>query len=99
MVSGDVGIDMNAGPSEGCVVADSTADVKWLSRERPTGTFARQLTLGYGLAVDKIDADYRDGVLTVTLPVSEESKPRKVTVNHVSGGHVIDAPAQEAVSE
>jgi len=80
-------------------VADSTADVKWLSRERPTGTFARQLTLGYGLAVDKIDADYRDGVLTVTLPVSEESKPRKVTVNHVSGGHVIDAPAQEAVSE
>lgn len=80
-------------------VADSTADVKWLSRERPTGTFARQLTLGYGLAVDKIDADYSDGVLTVTLPVSEESKPRKVTVNHVSGGHVIDAPTQEAVSE
>ena len=80
-------------------VADSTADVKWLSRERPTGTFARQLTLGYGLAVDKIDADYRDGVLTVTLPVSEESKPRKVTVNHVSGGHVIDAPTEEAVSE
>ena len=66
-------------------VADSTADVKWLSRERPTGTFARQLTLGYGLAVDKIDADYRDGVLTVTLPVSEESKPRKIQVTHAAG--------------
>ncbi|AWE42829.1 MULTISPECIES: Hsp20/alpha crystallin family protein [unclassified Actinobaculum] len=75
--------------------ADADADLKWLSRERPAGTFARQLTLGYGLALDKISADYRDGVLTLTLPVSEESKPRKVTVSHSNGGHVIDAGTAE----
>ncbi|MBK7721861.1 MAG: Hsp20/alpha crystallin family protein [Austwickia sp.] len=58
------------------------AAVQWLSRERPTGTFARQLTLGYGVSMDKIAADYRDGVLTLTIPVAEEAKPRKVTVSH-----------------
>lgn len=57
-------------------------DVRWLSHERPTGTFARQLTLGYGVALDRIHADYSDGVLTLTIPVAEEAKPRKVAVNH-----------------
>ena len=45
-------------------------DVQWLSHERPTGTFARQLTLGYGVALDRISADYSDGVLTLTIPVA-----------------------------
>lgn len=54
----------------------------WVSRERTVGTFARQLTLGRGLALDKIGAEYRDGVLTLTIPVAEEAKPRKVTVSH-----------------
>lgn len=66
-------------------------DIKWLSHERTTGTFARQLTLGYGMALDRITADYSDGVLTLTMPVSEESKPRKVTVNTHSSDRVIDA--------
>lgn len=64
-------------------------DVQWLSRERPTGTFARQLTLGYGVSMDRITADYSDGVLTLTIPVAEEAKPRKVTVNHSSAPSVI----------
>ena len=55
---------------------------KWLTRERPTGTFARQLTLGRGLATDKIDAKYADGVLQLVIPVAEEAKPRKITVAH-----------------
>ena len=57
-------------------------DIQWLSHERPSGTFARQLTLGTGLALDKIDADYADGVLTLTIPVAEEAKPRKIEVAH-----------------
>ncbi|MGO4597621.1 Hsp20/alpha crystallin family protein [Terrabacter sp. 2RAF25] len=55
---------------------------QWLSRERPTGTFARQLSLGRGLALDRIQADYRDGVLSLTIPVAEEAKPRRITVSH-----------------
>ena len=55
---------------------------QWLSRERPTGTFARQLSLGTGLALDQISAEYRDGVLALTIPVAEEAKPRKISVSH-----------------
>lgn len=54
---------------------------QWLSHERPAGTFARQLTLGYGVAMDQIAADYSDGVLTLTIPMAEEAKPRKISVN------------------
>jgi HSP20 family protein len=58
------------------------AEQKWLVHERPAGTFARQLTLGYGVALDKISAEYSDGVLNLTIPVAEEAKPRKVAVSH-----------------
>ena len=56
--------------------------VEWLTRERPTGTAARQLTLGNRIAVDRIVADFSDGVLTLTIPVSEEAKPRKISISH-----------------
>ena len=56
--------------------------VQWLAHERPSGPFARQLTLGYGLALDRISATYTDGVLTLTIPVAEEAKPRKIEVVH-----------------
>ncbi len=59
---------------------------QWLSHERPSGTFARQLTLGHGVALDRIEADYTDGVLTLTIPVAEEAKPRKIQVAHRSLG-------------
>src|SRR3954466_5567452 len=36
----------------------SDGDVQWLSHERPSGTFARQLTLGLGVSSDRIEADY-----------------------------------------
>ena len=55
---------------------------QWLTRERSAGAFARQLTLGRGLALDKVEADYADGVLTLTIPVAEQAKPRKIDVKH-----------------
>jgi HSP20 family protein len=58
------------------------AEVQWLSRERSTGAVARQLTLGPGLALDRIEAQYADGVLRLTIPVAEDAKPRKITVQH-----------------
>jgi HSP20 family protein len=59
-------------------------DVQWLVNERPSGTYARQLTVGRGLALDKLGATYADGVLTLTIPVAEESKPRRIEVQHVA---------------
>ncbi len=40
----------------------------------------RRFQLGDGLAVDQIDAGYTDGVLTISIPVAEQAKPRKINV-------------------
>ncbi|KAE8764112.1 Hsp20/alpha crystallin family protein [Georgenia thermotolerans] len=61
---------------------EEAEDLQWLTHERPAGTFARQLSLGQGLALDRIEAGYADGVLTLTIPVAEEAKPRKIQVSH-----------------
>jgi HSP20 family protein len=58
--------------------------VEWLAAERVSGTFARQLTLGDGVDLESIAASYANGVLTLTLPVAEAAKPRKIAVD--SGG-------------
>lgn len=54
--------------------------VKWLARERPSGSFLRQFNLGDGIATDNISANYDNGVLSVMIPVSEKAKPRKVAI-------------------
>jgi HSP20 family protein len=48
--------------------------------ERPVGTFSRQLFLGETLDADNVSADYRTGVLTLTIPVREAAKPRKLSI-------------------
>ena len=62
--------------------ASSEQGVQWLAKERPVGTYARQLTVGRGLALDAISATYADGVLTLSIPVSEDAKPRRIEVQH-----------------
>lgn len=74
---------------------DDLQDVQWLTHERPSGTFARQLTLGYGVALDRIKAVYADGVLSLTIPVAEEAKPRKISVSHGGGPTAIAAETVE----
>jgi HSP20 family protein len=49
--------------------------------ERPQGSYSRQLFLGEMLDSDNIQATYDQGVLTVTIPVAEAAKPRRVQVN------------------
>lgn len=48
--------------------------------ERPTGRASRQLLLGDDLDTDRIEARFEHGVLTVTIPVAEQAKPRKVAI-------------------
>ena len=59
----------------------ATEGVTWLTRERESGTFLRQLNLGQGIDIDAISAKYENGVLSVFIPVSERSKPRKIEVS------------------
>lgn len=49
--------------------------------ERPTGRFSRQLFLGDTLDADHIAATSENGVLTVTIPVAERAKPRRVDIS------------------
>ena len=48
--------------------------------ERSYGTFSRSFTLPANLQTDKVDAKFDKGVLTITVPKAEESKPRKITI-------------------
>jgi HSP20 family protein len=51
-----------------------------LVRERPEGAFSRQLFLGQHLDLERIQASYDQGVLTLTIPVAETAKPRRIEV-------------------
>jgi len=48
--------------------------------ERAAGRFTRSIGLPVDVDQDKAKADYRNGVLTVTLPKSEAAKPKQITI-------------------
>ncbi len=48
--------------------------------ERAYGTFSRSFTLPTVVDTEKIKADYKDGVLKVTLPQKEEAKPKQISI-------------------
>lgn len=52
-----------------------------LSAERPQGRFTRQLFLGNALDTEKIHATYENGVLTITMPIADKAKPRKIEIS------------------
>ncbi|HSB86899.1 MAG TPA: Hsp20/alpha crystallin family protein [Ilumatobacteraceae bacterium] len=66
-----------------------------LASERIHGRFQRQLLLGDGLDVERMHASYENGVLTVTIPVAEKAKPRKIEI--AVGGQASIPVAQPAV--
>jgi HSP20 family protein len=69
-------------------------DEEVLVAERPQGTFTRRLFLSDGLDPDKISAQYEHGVLTVTVPVAESAKSRKIEVGlGASDDRVLDVEA------
>ena len=65
-----------------------------LLAERPQGQFTRQLMLGEGVDQENLQADYRDGVLHLTIPVAQQAQPRRISVGQgqssaVSAGRVV----------
>ncbi len=61
-------------------------DAELIVAERPQGTFTRQLFLAETLDADRIEASYDAGVLTVTIPVAEAAKPRRVSIGQSTTG-------------
>jgi HSP20 family protein len=49
--------------------------------ERSYGTFTRTFSLPNSIDADKVAANYKDGVLTLTMPKKEEAKPKTIKIN------------------
>ncbi len=53
----------------------------YFKTERFYGSFFRTIPLPSEVEVNKVDARYQDGVLTLTLPKKEESKPKQISID------------------
>jgi HSP20 family protein len=68
------------------IKGESKADAEqkgqnWLVRERRSGSFQRSVTLGTPINADKASAQFEHGVLTLTLPKSEQARPKQIKLN------------------
>ena len=59
----------------------------YLRVERTYGAFSRSFSLPNTVNSEAIKADYKNGVLTITLPKRAESKPKQVKVNITNGNN------------
>lgn len=59
---------------------ESSEESRVLVQERVHGKFSRSVRLGQNIKADAVEANYNNGVLTLTLPKAEEAKPRQISV-------------------
>ena len=64
---------------------------KYLRVERSYGSFSRSFSLANTVNAEAIKAEYKNGVLTLTIPKREEAKPKQIKVN-------VEAPAMAAAA-
>lgn len=69
-ISGEITEDKNA----------KKESISYHRKERFTGKFSRTIELPYAVASDKANAELKNGVLTVTLPIAEKEKPKKIGI-------------------
>jgi len=55
-------------------------DLNFHRMERSYGSFCRSFTLPTMVQGDKIKANYKDGILSISLPKVEEAKPKEITI-------------------
>jgi HSP20 family protein len=88
-------VDVNVDNGTLTVTAHRTAQpaedaVQWLANERFFGTYRRQLSLGEGIDPSAIAATYENGVLSITIPVAERAKPRRIEVTSADSAKSIE---------
>ena len=93
-------VDVNVDNGTLTVTAHRTAQpaedaVQWLANERFFGTYRRQLSLGEGIDTPAISATYENGVLSITIPVAERAKPRRIEVTNAGSARLIKASSSE----
>lgn len=67
----------------------------YLLRERRRGAIQRSITLPTALDADNVDADYEHGILTIILPKSPASTPRRIAVRSGQGQSRIGTGGQQ----
>jgi HSP20 family protein len=76
---------------------DSDKEQRYHIRERRFGTFTRSVYLPTQIDASKIQADYDAGILTLSLPKTEEVKPKRIPVRASGQGHKqVEAAAKSA---
>ena len=89
----DIGVDNNTLTIKAERTGRSEDNVQWIASERFTGTYLRQLSLGEGVDTENISASYENGVLTVTIPVADRAKPRRVPIETCGERQVVEQAA------
>lgn len=92
----DVNVDNGTLTISAHRTARSEESAQWLANERFFGSYRRQLSLGENIDTAAISATYENGVLTVTIPVAERAKPRKIAVNHAGAQTSIETTTVDA---
>jgi len=69
----------------------SVNEDNYLRVERSYGSFSRSFSLANTVKTEAIKADYKNGVLTLTIPKREEAKPKQIKVN-------VEVPAMAAAA-
>ncbi len=59
---------------------EESENVSYHRRERSGGTFSRSIELPSPFDRDSVDANFENGVLSIVLPLAEETKPKQITV-------------------
>ena len=73
-------------------------NAEWTIAERPYGSYTRQLVLGRSLDTDRLEASYHDGVLTISIPVAEKARARKIEVTRADTPATVEARTIEGES-
>ena len=77
----DITLSENVLTIKGEFKAESNVEEeKYHLRERRYGSFGRSVTLPVMVNADAVEADYSNGVLTLTVPKAEEVKPRRISI-------------------
>ena len=75
---------------------------RWIMREQQFGAFERSIRLPTSVKPEAAKAEFRDGVLTIMLPKTEEAKERRIPVNAGAGAtqqHVEEIPVETSDPE
>jgi HSP20 family protein len=80
----DITLEGDALTIRGEIQREAADNRKYVLLERPTGRFERTININTPVDHDRVDASFKDGVLTLRLPKAESVKPRQITVKSSS---------------